>query len=47
MGSNDGVNFELIENLTKAKNGMLMSTSPYTSPVMGNNSNLIVIYVIR
>lgn len=38
MGSNDGVNFELIENLTKAKNGMLMSTSPYTSPVMGNNS---------
>ena len=38
MGSNDGVHFELIENLTKAKNGMLMSTSPYTSPVMGNNS---------
>lgn len=38
MGSNDGVNFELIENLTKAKNGMLMSTAPYTSPIMGNNS---------
>lgn len=38
MGSNDGVNFELIENLTKAKNGMLMSTTPYTSPIMGNNS---------
>lgn len=38
MGSNDGTNFELIENLTKAKNGMLMSTTPYTSPILGNNS---------
>ena len=38
MGSNDGVNFELIENLTKAKNGMLMSTTPYMSPVLGDNS---------
>ena len=38
MGSNDGTSFELIENLTKAKNGMLMSTSPYTSPVLGVNS---------
>ena len=34
MGSNDGVNFELIENLTKAKNGMLMSTTPYMSSVL-------------
>ena len=38
MGSNDGVNFELIENLTKAKNGMLMSTTPYMSPIMGDSS---------
>ena len=28
----------LIENLTKAKNGMLMSTTPYMSPVLGDNS---------
>lgn len=38
MGSNDGINFELIENLTKAKNGMSMGTTPYTSPIMGDNS---------
>lgn len=38
MGSNDGVNFELIENLTRSKNGMPMSTTPYTSPIMGDNS---------
>lgn len=39
MGSNDGENFELILNLTKAKNGMLMSTSPYTSPILGKSTN--------
>lgn len=38
MGSNDGINFELIENLTKDKNGMLMSTTPYTSPIIGDSS---------
>lgn len=38
MGSNDGVNFDLIENLTKDKNGMLMSTTPYTSPIIGESS---------
>lgn len=38
MGSNDGVNFELIENLTEEKNGMPMSVTPFMSPVMGDNS---------
>ena len=37
MGSNDGVTFELIQNLTQTKNGMPMSTTPFTSPVMGKN----------
>lgn len=38
LGSNDGVNFELIKNLTTANAGLFMNTNPYTSPVMGNES---------
>lgn len=38
MGSNDGTTFELIANLTKAKNGIPMNTTAYTSPVMGDNA---------
>lgn len=38
MGSNDGVTFELIENLTKNKNGMPMSKTPFISPVMGKST---------
>lgn len=38
MGSSDGVNFELIENLNKDKNGIPMSVTPFTSPVIGDNS---------